>query len=236
LLINEDASSFAKRLGLITSVDSGEVIGAILQTADQVHLSVDYLTKLDSQLGDGDHGTNLDRGFAEVRRELTNSNGADVGVILESIGETLVSSMGGASGPLLGAAFSSAGRAVKGKSEVGIVEIVTMFEAAESAVARLGGARVGDKTVLDSLHPAAVAARKMLEQGDPDLVRAFEYIVAAANSGLETTKTLVAKKGRAMYLGDRGLGTPDVGAASFCIILESALAFLRRLNEGKETR
>jgi len=116
---------------------------------------------------------------------------------------------------------------------VGVAEVVAMLEAAESAVAGLGGAKVGDKTLLDSLHPAIIAARKILEEGDPDLVRAFEAIVAAANSGLEGTKALVAKKGRAMYLGERGLGTPDVGAASVCLMLESALDSLRRLDEEK---
>jgi len=194
---------------------------------------VDYLTELDSQLGDGDHGRNLDRGFSEVRRALLNAGGTDIGEILELTGASLVSSIGGASGPIFGTAFSSAGHAVKGKSKVGMADVVAMLEAAETAVGSLGGAKVGDKTLLDSLHPAAVAARRRLQEGDSDLVGAFEYIVGAANSGLETTKGLVAKKGRAMYLGDRGLGTPDVGATSLCIMLESALDFLRRLDAGK---
>lgn len=168
-----------------------------------------------------------------MRRDLSNFSGNDVGAVLELAGASLVSSMGGASGPLFGTAFSSAGRSVKGKSKVGVAEVVAMLEAAESAVAGLGGAKVGDKTLLDSLHPAIIAARKILEEGDPDLVRAFEAIVAAANSGLEGTKALVAKKGRAMYLGERGLGTPDVGAASVCLMLESALDSLRRLDEEK---
>jgi len=223
----------SKRSGLIESVDSGEVVEAILQIADRVHSSVNYLTELDSQLGDGDHGTNLDRGFAAVRKELTNAGGTDVGDILELAGASLVSSMGGASGPLFGTAFSSAGLAVKGKSKVGMAEVVAMLEASESAVMRLGGAKVGDKTMLDSLHPATMAARKRLEEGDFDLVRAFESIAAAANSGLDATKGLVAKKGRAMYLGERGLGTPDVGAASVCIMLEAVSDFLRGLEARK---
>ncbi len=206
-----------------------------MHIADSVHSSVAYLTELDSQLGDGDHGVSLDRGFAEVRRALSDFNEDDVGGVLELVGASLVSSMGGAAGPLFGTAFSSAGRAIKGKPKVGVAEIAEMFEAAESAVATLGGARVGNKTMLDSLHPAAMAARKAREDGESDLVRAVESIVGGAKSGLETTKTLIAKKGRAMYLGERGLGTYDVGAASFCIMLESGLDYLRQFDKEKGT-
>jgi len=168
--------------------------------------------------------------------QLANPGSTDVGGVLELTGSSLVSSMGGASGPLFGTAFSSAGRAVGGRSKVGVAEVAAMFEAAESSVVKLGGAKVGDKTILDSLHPAAVAARMAHESGDPDLIHAFESIVAAARSGLEATKGLVAKKGRAMYLGERGLGTPDAGAASLCIMLEAALDCLRLLNQHNETR
>jgi phosphoenolpyruvate---glycerone phosphotransferase subunit DhaL len=196
---------------------------------------VDYLTELDSELGDGDHGNSLDRGFSEVRRKLSGFGSTDVGAVLELAGASLVSSMGGAAGPIFGTAFSSAGHAVKGRARVGVAEVAAMFEAAESGVANLGRAKVGDKTVLDALHPAAAAAKEASDRGESDLVRAFESIVAAADSGLETTKALVAKKGRAMYLGERGIGTYDVGAASFCIMLESVLESLRRLDDEKES-
>jgi len=196
---------------------------------------VDYLTVLDSELGDGDHGVSLDRGFSEVRRALSGFGGADVGAVLEHAGASLVSSMGGAAGPIFGTAFSSAGHAVRGRTSVGVAEVAAMFEAAESAVANLGMAKVGDKTVLDALHPAAAAAKEASDEGESDLVKAFESIVAAANSGLETTKALVAKKGRAMYLGERGIGTYDVGAASFCIMLESVLETLRKWDAGKKS-
>jgi dihydroxyacetone kinase-like protein len=218
---------------MLTQIDSGEVEEVILHIAEEIHSRVDYLTELDSQLGDGDHGTNLDRGFAEIRRRLPEFEGDDIGALLELAGSSLISSMGGASGPLLGTAFVKAGHAVKGKSMIGVAEIAVMFEASEAAVANLGGAKVGDKTMLDSLHPAAEAATKTSKEGETDLVKALGQIVAAANSGLETTKTLVAKKGRAMYLGERGLGTYDAGAASLCIILSAALDALRRLDEGR---
>ena len=211
------------------------MVAAILQIADRVHSKVDYLTGLDSELGDGDHGISLDRGFSEVRRELSAFDGDDVGAVFELTGTSLVSSMGGAAGPIFGTAFSSAGHVVKGRSRVGVADVAAMFEAAESAVVNLGRAKVGDKTVLDALHPAAMAAKEASDVGESDLVKAFESIVAAGNSGLETTKGLVAKKGRAMYLGERGIGIYDVGAASFCIMLESVLEGLHRLAE-KESR
>ena len=215
---------------MITSVDSDGAVTVLLDMAESVRSNVDYLTKLDSQLGDGDHGYNLERGFAQVRASLSGFKGDDVGALLESIGNTLMSSMGGASGPLFGAAFSAAGRAVKGK-EVRVIDVAAMLEAAEREVVSLGAAKVGDKTMLDSLHPAAVAARKASAEGS-DMVAAFASIVAAAESGLESTKGLVAKKGRAMYLGERGVGAYDVGAASVCVILRSALETLKRMNEG----
>lgn len=229
------APAFKSVSRLRTHVDAREVAMAILRIAAEVHSRVDYLTELDSQLGDGDHGISLDRGFAEVRRQLSVLDVDDVGVVLEITGASLLSSMGGAAGPLFGTAFSTAGRRVKGKSMVGVAEIAAMFEAAESAVVNLGGAKVGDKTMLDSLRPAELAARRAFDEGKSDLVEVFESIVAAAKSGLETTKTLVAKKGRAMYLGERGIGTYDAGAASFCIVLESALKFLRELDGNTDS-
>lgn len=216
---------------MLAQIDSVEVARVILHIADEIHSKVDYLTELDSQLGDGDHGNNLDRGFAEVRRRISEFKGNDVGALLELTGSSLISMVGGASGPLLGTAFEKAGRVVQGKSRIGVAEIAVMLEAADAAIATLGGAKVGDKTMLDSLHPAAEAATRTSKEGETDLVRVLEEVVAAANSGLETTKTLVAKKGRAMYLGERGLGTYDAGAASLCIILEAALGALRRLDQ-----
>jgi phosphoenolpyruvate---glycerone phosphotransferase subunit DhaL len=191
---------------------------------------VDYLTELDSQLGDGDHGANMDRGFTEASKRVSEFQGKDVGSLLELVGSTLLSSIGGASGPIFGTAFRKAGRACKGKTEIRISELVEMFEAAETGVANLGGAKLGDKTMLDSLHPANEAAKKAYRDGETDLVRVMEFVTTAAESGLEETKHLAAKKGRASYLGERSIGMYDVGAASFCLILKSSLETLRRLD------
>jgi len=215
---------------LLTSLSSDDIALIVRDISNNIHAKVGYLTELDSQLGDGDHGANLDRGFSEVVKKISDSYGNDdVGALLELVGTTLISSVGGASGPIFGTAFRKAGRASKGKSEITISDVVQMFEAAESGVVSLGGAKLGDKTMLDSLHPAVEAARKASQVGETDLVRAFESIVTAAEFGLETTKNLVASKGRAMYLGKRGVGMYDVGAASLCIMLRSSLDTLKRL-------
>ncbi len=215
---------------MIRSINSKDVTFIIESIAKRVHEKVGYLTELDSAVGDGDHGANLDRGFAEVVRRVAQSKEPDVGVILELTGATLLSSMGGASGPLYGTAFGRAGRACRGKQEIGIADISLMFQAAEQGIVSLGGAKVGDKTMLDAVHPAAEAARQAVEQGQVDLVRAFELITAGAEAGLETTKKLVSRKGRASYLGERSLGHYDVGAASFCIMVRAVFEMLKNMD------
>ncbi len=196
-----------------------------------IHEKVGYLTELDSQLGDGDHGLNLERGFRQVVERLAPIQESDVGSILEMIGSTLLSSVGGATGPLYGTAFKRAGRSCRGKTEIGISEITQIFEAAEEGIMSIGGAKPGDKTILDALHPASEAARIAARRGERDLVRAFDEMVSAAELGLEGTKSLVAVKGRASYMKERGIGHYDVGAASFCIMLRSTLETLRRINK-----
>jgi phosphoenolpyruvate---glycerone phosphotransferase subunit DhaL len=216
---------------MLISLDSKDVIEIIQRIADDVHHQVDYLSKLDAEIGDGDHGANLDRGFSKVTARLSEISGSkDVGMILEETGAVLISSIGGASGPLFGTAFRKAGKECKGKSSIDLADIVRMFDSAEQGIETLGGAKIGDKTMLDALVPATRAAKKTLDRGETDLVVAFESITVAAKEGLETTKGLVATKGRAMYLGERSRGKYDVGAASLCVMLESVLDTLRQMN------
>jgi phosphoenolpyruvate---glycerone phosphotransferase subunit DhaL len=221
---------------MITYIGSKEIALILSEIADKIHENVGYLTELDSQSGDGDHGANLDRGFSQLARNLSGFQGSDVGVLLEMAGTTLISSVGGASGPLFGTAIKNAGRVTKGKTKISTTDCAAMFEAAEAGVVSLGGAKVGDKTMLDSLHAATLAAKEAVGMGEADLVKVFESITLAAESGLEATKAMIARKGRAMYLGSRGLGTYDVGATSVCIILRSTLETLRRLDKTEEVR
>ncbi len=216
---------------MITSIGTKEIEQILLDISSNIHSQISYLTDIDSQIGDGDHGYNIDRGFAQVRKDLSKFEGYDIGSLLALAGSSLISSMGGASGPLFGTAFRKAGNAARGKSLVNLSDIASMFEAAENGVIDIGGSKVGDKTMLDSLHPAALAAKSAADNGETDLVGAFQSIVLAAESGLEKTKSLVATKGRAQYVGERGQGFYDAGAATVCIILRSVLETLRHLDD-----
>ena len=218
---------------MLSSLKSDNVVLIIRRIADTVHSKASFLSQLDAEVGDGDHGINLDRGFTEVGNRLPRYQDKDIGTILEETGTILISSVGGASGPLFGTLFRRAGKAVNGTSSISLNDIVTMFEAAETGVITLGGAKVGDKTMLDVLDPAAKASKKALDAGELDLVKAFGSIVSAAEVGLESTKSLVASKGRAMYLGERSHGKYDVGAFSLFIILKSVLETLRGI-EGDQ--
>lgn len=218
---------------MLSSLDSDDVVFIIQRISGAIHTKAGFLSELDADVGDGDHGTNMDRGFNEVSHRLSGFKDNDIGTILEETGTVLISSVGGASGPLFGTLFRRAGRAVKGKSSISLNDIRTMFESGEKGVMSLGGAKVGDKTMLDVLDPAARAASRAVHGGETDLVKSFESIVSAADSGLESTKSLVATKGRAMYLGDRTRGKYDVGAFSLFVILKSVLETLREIDGNR---
>jgi dihydroxyacetone kinase-like protein len=217
---------------LIRTLTTLDVSFVIQKISTSIHEKLAYLTELDSILGDGDHGSNLDRGFGEVRKRLAGFSNNDIGTLFEITGSTLLASVGGASGPLYGTIFQKAGRVCKGQTEIGIKEVALLLQNAEKGIVTLGGASVGDKTMLDSLHPAAEAAKEASEK-EYDLVRAFELISSRSEEGLEATKNLVSRKGRASYLGERAKGHYDVGAASFCIIVRSILGSLRELDERR---
>lgn len=148
--------------------------------------------------------------------------------VLETVGNILISSVGGAAGPLYGIAFVRAGSVVKGKREVDLNDLANMLEAAEKGILDIGGAALGEKTMLDAIHPAVLAIRRSAEE-NTSLIEGFERCVKAAERGLNSTIDMVAKRGRASYLGLRSKGHPDVGAASVLVILKSALDVLTKL-------
>jgi dihydroxyacetone kinase-like protein len=180
-----------------------------------------YLTQLDSDIGDADHGINMDRGFSAVVGKLDGLAGGDVGATLKTVGTTLVSTVGGASGPLYGMFFMQMGGAAAGKEELSVAEFAAAFEAGVGGVQRIGKAEPGDKTMLESLLPARdalhAAATDGASVGDA-LARAAE----AAEAGMAATVPLVARKGRASYLGERSAGHQDPGATSSALLLRSA--------------
>ncbi len=182
----------------------------------------DYLTKLDAAIGDADHGINMDRGFKKVMSQLPGVQDKDIGSILKTTGMALISSVGGAGGPLYGTLFMRAGMAVANKYELTDEDLVHMWEAAVDGVIQRGRAQPGDKTMVDALLPAVEAMKKALEEG-ADTVEILRRGVAAAEEGMKATIPMQAKKGRASYLGERSIGHQDPGATSSYLILKALL-------------
>ncbi|GMA31835.1 dihydroxyacetone kinase subunit DhaL [Litorihabitans aurantiacus] len=178
------------------------------------------LSELDRAIGDGDHGENLARGFGAVTAALEKADPATVGAVLKLVATTLMSTVGGAAGPLYGTAFLRAAK-VSDAPTIDAQGVVSLIDAALEGVVSRGRAKVGDKTMVDAWHPALEAASRAADDGDPPaavLARAAE----AAEAGAAATDDLVALKGRASYLGERSRGHRDPGAASSALLLRAA--------------
>jgi dihydroxyacetone kinase phosphoprotein-dependent L subunit len=178
----------------------------------------DHLTQLDAAIGDADHGINLSRGFTAVLSAMESAAPATPGAVLTLTGSTLISKVGGASGPLYGTAFRGAGKALGDTADVGLPGLAAALEAALAGVQRLGAAREGDKTMVDALVPATGAFSKAVAEGASD-AEALTALVDAARAGAMATIPMQALKGRASYLGPRSVGHEDPGAASTALIL-----------------
>ncbi len=199
--------------------DSKKVIQILQEIAHKIEAEKDFLTKLDQPIGDSDHGINMARGFGEVEKKLPTLEGKDIGTILKTVGMTLVSTVGGASGPLYGSAFLKAGIACAGKEELDLSEFLSVLETATEAVKQRGKSTTEEKTMLDAMVPSLEAMHTKLEEGG-DAKAVLSAGVDAAWKGVEHTKDLVATKGRASYVGERGIGHQDPGATSYSDILE----------------
>jgi phosphoenolpyruvate---glycerone phosphotransferase subunit DhaL len=187
--------------------------------AESVKDRRDYLTQLDAAIGDGDHGVNMDRGFEAVGKALAAQDGSlSPGKLLTLAGKTLVSTVGGASGPLWGTAFRRAGRALGDRQELDGRDLVVALRAALDGVVELGAAQPGDKTMVDALGPAVDALEAALDSGE-SLEAALAAATGAAESGAKATVPLQARKGRASYLGERSIGHQDPGATSAALIM-----------------
>jgi len=181
-----------------------------------------YLTDLDAAIGDADHGTNMARGFTTVMQKLPDVADKDIGTLLKTTGMTLMSSVGGASGPLYGAFFMRAANSTPGKEVLNCAELVKLLEDGTNGIAQRGRAVVGDKTMIDAWTPAVAAAQAGLQAGK-QLVDTVQACVAAAEQGMQATVPLQAKKGRASYLGERSIGHQDPGATSTYLLLKALL-------------
>ncbi len=185
-----------------------------------------YLTKLDSEIGDGDHGTNMHRGFQAALERLESTAPSSPADVLKTVSMALISKVGGAAGPLYGTAFLRASAALQDKDDLSAGDVVAALEAALQGIKQRGKAEVGDKTIVDALEPAVEAAKSASEDS---VAGAFEAAARAAAEGAESTIPLVAKRGRASYLGPRSAGHRDPGATSTQYLLEAAA---RALGEG----
>lgn len=181
----------------------------------------DYLTQLDAAIGDADHGANMDRGFKAVLNKMPEISDKDIGTIFKTVGMTLISTVGGAGGPLYGTFFLQAGMKTAGKMELNLSDWYTVLDAALSGVIMRGKAEIGDKTMVDALTPARDALKVALED-HTTLADALVQSAEAARAGMEGTIPLVARKGRASYLGERSAGHQDPGATSSYLILKAA--------------
>ena len=196
---------------------SEKVIDIFNKIADKIIENKQYLTKLDSAIGDGDHGINMSRGFSEVKEELNNSDFSTKSDVIKKVAMTLISNVGGASGPLYGTAFLKASQVIK--EDVTLENVVEIGEAVVEGIKMRGKAELGDKTMLDTIIPSVNSLYESYE-ADLDLDEALEECLKAAEEGKESTIPLVAKKGRASYLGERSKGHKDPGATSSYMIIK----------------
>ena len=199
--------------------DSKKVLEIIRAIGLKMEAEKEYLTELDQPIGDSDHGINMARGFAAVEGKLPDLEGKDIGTILKTVGMTLVSTVGGASGPLYGSAYMKAGMALAGKEEMDMDDFLSMMDTAVQAVEQRGKATVEEATMLDAMVPSLKAMKDAAAEGK-SVREALEAGGRAAWAGAEHTKDLVATKGRASYVGERGLGHQDPGATSYSYMLE----------------
>jgi len=192
----------------------------IVSAAEVIEANRDHLTQLDAAIGDADHGINLSRGFTAVLGALGQENQAPKtpGAILTLTGNTLISKVGGASGPLYGMAFRRAGKALGDAADVDLAALSAALEAALAGVQKLGAAREGDKTMVDALAAATRAFSKAVAEGAAQ-EDALSSLAEAAEAGATATISMQALKGRASYLGPRSVGHEDPGAASTALIL-----------------
>jgi len=203
-------------------VSYDDVVRWIRAFAAEVGTNKEQLTQLDSAIGDGDHGINMSRGMSAVVGKLDDSTGEqDIGALLKTVGMTLVSTVGGAGGPLYGTLFMQMGTTLSGKAVIGPDDWTAALDAAVSGVQARGKAEPGDKTMIDALIPAREAFKSALVAGE-SFEDGLKRSADAAGQGMRDTIPLVAKKGRASYLGERSAGHQDPGATSSHLLLEAA--------------
>ena len=196
------------------------IINWLQKFALEIEQNKDYLTELDAAIGDADHGINMERGFKKVIEKLPTVEDKDIGNILKTVSMTLISSVGGASGPLYGTFFLKASTVVTGKQEIDAENLLKLLKTGLDGVIARGKAQLGDKTMIDALHPAVMGFEEAIND-DVDINNVVENAVSAAEEGMIKTIPMIVKKGRASYLGERSQGHQDPGATSVYLMFKS---------------
>lgn len=199
----------------------------LLAYADRIAEQQMYLSELDAAIGDADHGANMHRGMAKVRERLVAGEeaGLDVGSLLRTVAMTLISSVGGAAGPLYGAFFLRAALNTNGSSAITLEQLTRMFRSGLEGVQQRGKAALHEKTMVDAMQPAVQALEDAIQAGET-IARALAQAQSAAELGMQRTVSMQATKGRASYLGVRSIGHQDPGATSTYYLFETAAAVL----------
>ena len=201
--------------------DKASVLRTIGLIAAAINDQKDYLTELDAKIGDADHGINLSRGFTAVQAKLAAAEGQSIGAILKMVGMTLVSTVGGASGPLYGTAFIEAGNRAGAQETLSASEAAGLFQAALAGIIKRGHAAVGDKTMVDALTPVVEFLTSLPEDTALEWPDILSQAADAAHRGMESTGPLQALKGRASFLKERSVGHLDPGAVSCYLMIKT---------------
>jgi dihydroxyacetone kinase-like protein len=214
---------------IFMSLSGIQVVQIINRISDEIEKNKEYLTSLDAAIGDGDHGLNMSKGFLAVKQKLKDDSGKNIGETLKKVAMTLISNVGGASGPLYGTAFMKAAAEVSGKENIDIEDFLRIMKAALQGIKMRGKAELGEKTMIDAIEPAI----KVIEEGINLRLSTVKILFNAKESALkcaERTENIVATKGRASYLGERSIGHRDPGATSSYIIMNTIYEEIEKIN------
>ena len=211
-------------------MENNRFLDAMSAIVTAINENKDFLTDLDREIGDADHGVNMARGFNAAMEKLNQSPPNSLQAGLKTVAMTLISTVGGASGPLYGTAFLRSAAIAENQTKVNALLASQMLRAATDGIETRGGAVPGDKTMIDALESAYAAFCESQREGK-SLLKCLEAASEAGEKAVEYTKTIAARKGRASYLGDRSIGHQDPGATSVTIILKALTEYCRSVDK-----
>lgn len=210
----------------MSNIDIIKIKEWLSSVADTYEKNKDYLTQLDSDIGDSDHGINMNRGFKLVKEMINNENKESISDIFKSTGTILIKNIGGSSGPLYGTFFLNAGILSNNKESLSLSDITDIFNKGANAISSLGKSKTGEKTMLDTLFPSLDAMKESINENSEDAELFKNKVMEAAENGMKSTINMLATKGRASYLGERSVGHQDPGATSMFMLIKDLLAIL----------